>query len=205
MNLKYYIAKGLKIVLNPPALINCRIDKTARVCSRSELSNVSIGKYSYVGNQCFIVNTDIGKFCSIADKCCMGANEHPLEYISTSPVFCGIKNIMKKNFSSHPLPAAKKIVIGNDVWIGAGVYIKGGVTISDGAVIGMGSVVTKDVGPYEIWAGNPARPIRKRFSDEQIEELKKVCWWNWEDDTIEKAAVDFNSVKEFLDVVKARQ
>ena len=71
------------------------------------------------------------------------------------------------------------------------------VTIGDGAVIGGGSVVTKDVGPYEIWAGNPARFIRKRFDDETIEKLLKIKWWDWSDEQLKKAGKYFSDVKDF--------
>lgn len=74
----------------------------------------------------------------------------------------------------------------------------GGVTIGDGAVIGAGSIVTKDVGPYEIWAGNPARFIRKRFDDETIEKLLESQWWNWDDTKLEEMGLYFVNVKNFI-------
>lgn len=86
----------------------------------------------------------------------------------------------------------------NDVWIGSHVLIKSGVTISDGAVIGMGSVVTHDVGPYEIWAGNPARMIRKRFNDGTVENLKQIKWWNWNEEKIKEYAAYFSDSNEFI-------
>ena len=76
--------------------------------------------------------------------------------------------------------------------------IKAGVKIGDGAVIGMGSIVTHDVGAYEIWVGNPARLIRKRFDEETINELMKTKWWEWEDQSIEKYAEDFTSPESFV-------
>ena len=75
--------------------------------------------------------------------------------------------------------------------------IKAGLTIGDGAIIGMGSVVTKDVGPYEIWAGNPAKMIRKRFDIDKINKMLEIKWWNWEDEEIEKYAKTFNDIDEF--------
>ena len=77
-------------------------------------------------------------------------------------------------------------------------YHPGGVTIGDGAVIGAGSIVTKDVGPYEIWAGNPARFIRKRFDDETIEKLLESQWWNWDDTKLEEMGLYFVNVKNFI-------
>lgn len=192
MDFKYILAKAMKRILNPPALNKCSIDKTSRVCSRSELTRVSMGKYSYVGNFCFLVNAKIGSFCSIADRCCIGGAAHPTSRVSTSPVFHDGSNIMRKNFAAFPSLKTPETVIANDVWIGMGCYIKAGVTIGNGAVIGMGSVVTHDVPPYEIWAGNPAHFIRKRFDEEKIEALMKMQWWDFPEEQLKRFAPFFD-------------
>ena len=139
--MKFTIAKGMKIILNPPALNSCHIDKTSKICARSEWTNCSIDRYSYVGYQNFMVNVKIGAFCSIADRCAIGGAMHPMKFVSTSPVFHEGKNILRINFSNHIIKSTPEIEIENDVWIGQGVYIKAGSKISTGAVIGMGSVV----------------------------------------------------------------
>ena len=194
----FYISKFLKIVLNPPSIRKSNVDKTSRICSASELTNVCVGKYSYIGHRCFIVNTSIGSFCSIADRCCIGGATHPLDRVSSSPVFHSGKNILKKNFSNFPAIETPETIIGNDVWIGMGCFIKSGVTIGDGAVLGMGSVLTKDIPPYEIWAGNPARKIRNRFEKDKVERLLHIQWWNFDDDLLAKKANNFDDVDEFL-------
>ena len=89
-------------------------------------------------------------------------------------------------------------MIGNDVWIGSKCLIKSGVIIGDGAIIGMGSVVTHNVPPYEIWAGNPARRIRSRFDEETIRILLSVKWWNWDEKKLSELGDIFNSRDEFL-------
>lgn len=198
MDLKLLIAKGLKIILNPPALRNCKIDRTSKVCSRSELNNVSIERYSYVGNNCFMVNANIGSFCSIADHCCIGGAMHPMERVSMSPVFHEGQNVLNKNFSFFPQIPTSKTIIENDIWLGMGCYIKAGITIHSGAVIGMGSVVTHDIPAYEIWAGNPAKLIRKRFSEEVIAELLKIKWWDWPQDKIEQYSNCYDKPEEFI-------
>ena len=198
MNIKCLLAKGLKIVLNPPALNACVIDKTSKICSRSELTKCSIGRYSYVGYQNFMVNVSIGSFCSIADRCSIGGAMHPMDYVSTSPIFHEGVNVLQKNFSKHSMPKTPRTVIENDVWIGQGVFIKAGVTVCTGAVIGMGAVVTHDVGPYEIWAGNPARLIRKRFNDELVQRLLDSKWWELGDDELSVYANYFNDPESFL-------
>lgn len=128
----------------------------------------------------------IGKFCSIAAgaKFMMGGNQgHNYRWIASYPL---------DNFDEEPSPLPKAhqfkgdTVIGNDVWIGAESMIMPGVHIADGAVIAARAVVTKNVGPYEIWGGNPARLIKKRFSDEDIAKLLEIKWWDWDLETLKK-------------------
>ena len=199
MNLKYLIAKGLKILLNPPALNNCSIDKTAHVCSRSELTNVHLGRYSYIGNQCFLVNVEIGSFCSIADRCCMGGATHPIDRVSSSPVFHNGRNVLRKNFSDAESIRTPVTTIENDVWIGMGSYVKAGVTIHNGAVIGMGSIVTKDVPSYEIWAGNPARKIGERFDKNISKLVESSKWWECSEEELSEVACLFEDVERFVE------
>lgn len=120
---------------------------------------------------------EIGKFCSIAEHVTifMGGYHDP-HSISTYPFNAAYPNITGKSILIDK-PNTK---IGNDVWIGAGAIIMAGVTIGDGAIIAAGSVVTKSVGPYEVVGGNPARFIAKRFSDEIIDKLLEIKWWDWE-------------------------
>jgi len=195
---KYLISKLLKKTLNIPAIKNCEIDVTSRVCSASDVTNSTMGRYSYIGSYCSVINTNIGSFCSIADHCVIGGAAHSLDWVSTSPVFNSGKNIMHKNFSESNFEPFKNTVICNDVWIGSNSLIKSGVRIGNGAVVGMGSVVTKDVEPYTIVAGNPAKVIRKRFDSVTIEKLNKINWWNWENDKISEMATYFNNIDLFL-------
>lgn len=178
------------------------VDKTAAICSGVRFYRGKLGKYSYIGNNSFVSDTDIGNFTSISTDCYIGGTSHPTDWVSTSPVFHKWENIMKKNFARHEFEIFKRTTIGNDVWIGNRVMIKAGVKIADGAVVGMGSIVTKDIGPYEIWAGNPAKLIRKRFDDETINKLMKMEWWKWENQRIEKYAQDFTSPKNLMRVLE---
>ncbi len=178
------------------------VDKTAAICTGVRFYRGKLGRYSYIGNNSFVCDTDIGNFTSISTDCYIGGTTHPTDWVSTSPVFHRWENIMKKNFSRHEFEIFKKTTIGNDVWIGNRVIIKAGVKIADGAVVGMGSIVTKDIGPYEIWAGNPAKMIRKRFDDGTIDKLMKTKWWRWEDQRIEKYAQNFTSPKSLIRVLE---
>lgn len=146
--------------------------------------NFIIGEYTY--GIPHIINADkqyklvIGKFCSIASEVIiMLCANHRIDWPTTYPLGL-IKGISSKNYNT----SKGDIVIGNDVWIGSRAIIMSGVKIGNGAVIGAGSVVTKDVQPYEIVAGNPARHIRFRFSPEQIERLQIMGWWDWSVDKI---------------------
>lgn len=195
--LEYYWSKFLKKI-RMRAFINVDIDKRSKVCSGSQLVNVKMGKYSDIGYDCTIINTEIGAFCSLGANIIIGGAPHTIDWVSTSPVFNENKDHLPKKFSYHKFSLTSRTIIGNDVWIGNNVLIKADLTIGDGAVIGMGSVVTKNIGPYEIWAGNPAKLIRKRFEEDRIAALLKTRWWDWDDKEIEARGHLFNDVESFL-------
>ena len=186
---KYLFARLLN--RRPVAVKNSIVHPKAKLGDGAQFVNSKIGKYSYLYDSS-ATETEIGAFCSIARGCVIGGGSHPTNWVSTSPVFYKGRNVLKTNFSQNNYEEYKKTVIGNDVWIGSGCFIKSGVTIGDGAVIGMGSVVTHDVPPYEIWAGNPARFIKKRFDDETIRELLELGWWNMSQQELESAGDLFN-------------
>ena len=195
VNPGFFINKFLRLI-NRPALRNCDIDKTAKVGTGSNCIGVKMGRYSYMGKNNSVSNTQIGSFCSIASYCAIGGGAHPLDVVSTSPVFYEGKNGFSKHFSNIPVEINKEVVIGNDVWIGEAVFINDGVKIGTGAVIGAHSVVTKDVDPYSIVAGVPAKEIRKRFDDETIEKLLDSKWWEWPEEKLSR--IDFSNSKQFL-------
>ena len=129
---------------------------------------------------------DIGAYCSFA----VGAEflvggGHRTDWISTHPfrVRWGLPGAYE---DGHPAPAGD-IVVGNDVWVGMSASILSGVQIGDGAVIGARAVVAKDVRPYAVVVGNPAREVRRRFSDEQVEALLRIGWWSWPADRTREA------------------
>lgn len=151
----------------------------------------SIGEYTY-GNPTVLFENDsatlsIGKFCSISSDVTifLGGN-HRYDWNTTYP-FNAFKEEFPfaKEIKGHPSTNGD-VTIGNDVWIGQGVTIMSGITIGNGAILATNSVVTKAVGPYEIWGGNPCKLIRKRFDDEKIESLEKIKWWEKDLSFIEK-------------------
>lgn len=197
MNLKFLYAKLMK-KLRGACIRDSRVEKTAKIYSGTDFVKSSVGRYTYVGYDCHIDRTDIGAFCSFSDHIFTGGAEHPMEWASTSPMFIDITGSgVAKRFSKHPYEMIKRTRIGNDVWVGHGVVVKGGVTVSDGAVIGAGAVVTKDVPPYSIVAGIPAKVIGYRFDQETIALLLKSAWWNLTDAQIASLAPHVKNPKEF--------
>lgn len=193
-----YIWNRILNKLRGSAILNATIHCSAKVEAGSQFVNSTMGRYSYCGYNCKIINCNIGAFCSVADGTIIGGARHPMEWTSTSPVFYAGRDSVRKKFAEYERPEERITTIGNDVWIGDRTIIKAGVTIGNGAVIGMGSVVTKDVPPYEIWAGNPARMIRKRFDEETIRDLLASHWWDSPDSVLEEHAQHIRNPKEFL-------
>lgn len=198
-SLSYIVSKLLRKILNPPAINHSRIDKTAKVDIGCSVSYSIMGRYSYIGEYTSLSKVKVGSFTSISSGCAIGGGSHPMHWVSTSPIFNSSRSILRKNFSKNNFNTHEDTLIGNDVWIGSNCLIKSGIKIGDGAVIGMGSVVTHDVGPYEVWCGNPARCIKKRFDDKTIELLIEKKWWDWEEKKLIKIADRFNDMKSFME------
>ena len=180
------------------------VDAYSRLLAQQREGIVQIGLYSYGTPEIFVYEGDsnkvkIGKFCSIANdvKIFVGGN-HRVDWISTYP-FRIMFNLPGQYKDGHP-SSKGDVVIGNDVWIGRGTTILSGVNIGDGSVIGAYSVVTKNVPPYSIVAGNPARIIKKRFDDKVISILLKIKWWDWPIEKIMEEIVYLNSdkIEEFI-------
>lgn len=180
LSLGYLYTKALKKIRGA-ALKGATIHPSSKVESGSSVVDSVFDRHSFCGYDCTIVACDVGAFCSIASGVVIGGARHPIEYVSTSPVFLSHKDSVKKKYSRHVYSWNPRTRVGNDVWIGERALIKSGVTIGDGAVIGMGSVVTKDVPPYTIVAGNPARIVRPRFSQDVTDALLRLQWWKLPD------------------------
>lgn len=141
----------------------------------------------------------IGAYCSFAVGVeLFVGGEHRTDWVSTYP-FRVRWNLPGKYEDGHPRPS-EDTVIGNDVWVGTGALILSGVNIGDGAVIGARAVVASDVRPYAVVAGNPAREIRRRFTDEQVDALLRIAWWNWPEPRVREAVSELNggSLDQFI-------
>ena len=190
----HYIKGMVKNLFNPKisnisfVSANNRIDPRAVIYRMVKMKSSSIGRYSYVGNDTDVECADIGQFCSISDHCRIGMGGHTLSHISSCPLFTQRINGCQEQWVDQDIHAVeeKRAVLGNDVWVGSHVLINGGVTVGHGAVIGAGAVVVKDVPPYAIVGGVPAKVIRYRFSPEIIEKLLELQWWNLPDETLKE-------------------
>jgi len=169
--------------------------------SLSKSMGIKMGDCSHIGKNAtcyFPQEVVIGKYCAIAEEV----------------IFCGKMNYPwvanRNSVNSYPLGVQwggetnvgvnrGKIEIGNDVWIGYRATILDGVKIGDGAIVGLGALVAKDVPPYAVVVGNPARIAHYRFSNKQIESLLKIKWWDWDIKTIKKRREDFNNVNRFIE------
>jgi acetyltransferase-like isoleucine patch superfamily enzyme len=169
---------------------------------------MSFGKYTYGNPNIHFKNDDaklvVGKFCSFASNIniYLGGN-HNTNWVTTYP-FGHIHTNTFNSFNGKGHPSTKgDVIIGNDVWIGSNVTIMSGITIGDGAVIANNSHVIKNVEPYSLVGGNPAKFIKYRFTQEQIKKLLEINWWNWEDDKINKfiPLLCNNNIDEFINSV----
>jgi virginiamycin A acetyltransferase len=163
----------------------------------AELANaVRMDEYSYVNCGAIVASGRIGRFCSIGPYAIIGMPDHPTNYPATSPMLYGSRNIFGRPCSWNDFPSPP--VIGSDVWIGAHAFVKQGVRIGHGAIVGASAVVTRDVPPYAIVAGVPARVIRYRFAPEIVEELLRSCWWELDTRALESRAAEFDRVLDCL-------
>jgi acetyltransferase-like isoleucine patch superfamily enzyme len=177
--------------------INARskIAENTHLFGNSIINNSKISPYTYIGKNCIIQNSNIGKFCSIANDVLIGLGKHPINNFSTSPIFYRINNPLNIKLvdTNSDFMEYQPVEIQNDVWIGARAIVLDGLKIGHGAVIAANSVVTKDVPCYAIVGGVPAKIIKYRFSDIQIEKLIQSEWWNWDILSIKQHIQELNN------------
>lgn len=158
------------------------VSRKAKIWDRCVLYHSSVDDYSYIGQDARLIYAHVGKFCSLAGDGSYGMGTHSLNHISTSSIFTAKRNGTRISWTkTSSFEEYKEIHIGNDVWIGTRVLIMGGVKIGNGAVVAAGAVVTKDVPPYAIVGGVPARIIKYRFSEDVIQKLESSKWWLLDD------------------------
>lgn len=176
----------------------CEIGRGARIL------NSAFGDYSYCDRFADIANTTVGKFANIAAMTRIGPTDHPMttaslhHFLYRSEYYWDDTGRDEGFFARR---AARRTGIGHDTWIGHGAIIKPDVNVGLGAIVGAGAVVTRDVPPWTVVAGNPARLLRRRFSEETGARLERLAWWDWDHDRLRVALPDFRalSAEDFLD------
>lgn len=192
---------------------SCLLEGNNRFSRETKLFNCRVGRGTYFNVGTELRNVHIGRYCSIGCNVKAIVGRHPTtEFVSTHPAFYSVKKqagftyVNKSKFEEYLwVDSSYSIRIGNDVWIGTDAKIMGGITIGNGAIIAAGAVVTKDVPPYAIVGGVPARLIKYRFEDSQIDRLLSVNWWDESEEWITEFADKFEKIDEFLAEVERRK
>lgn len=186
-----------KPVIDPTAVvIDTRLGRWTDVGARTTLTETLLGDYSYVMSDCQAIYSEIGKFCSIASHSRINPSNHPI-WRATSHHFTYRTKFYAFGEDQEDIfqwRRANRVVLGHDVWIGHGATVLPGVKVGTGAVVGAGAVVTKEVQPYTIVAGVPARMIRRRVSEEVEAALLRIEWWHWSHDQLREALDDFRKL-----------
>lgn len=173
------------IIGNHAIVIKSFLESNISINRQNYILNSKIGRYTYTGIGTSIRTAEIGRFCSLAWNVSVGGGNHDFEHVTTSPLWRfrmldegdmnhGANKELNKRYDDFG-----SCVVGHDVWIATNAVVLRGVKVGNGAVIGAGAVVTKDVEPYSIVAGVPAKKIKMRFDDKIIEALEEIQWWNW--------------------------
>jgi phosphonate metabolism protein (transferase hexapeptide repeat family) len=172
------------------------IGRCCEVLGDTEIEYSELGDYSYLGPGCMVADAQIGRFCAIAAQVRIGAPNHPLDRPSQHRfTYCPeyYTATAQRDRTFFKQRRDDRVVIGNDVWIGHAVIVMPGVEVGDGAVLAAGAVVTRDVAPYTIVGGVPAKQIRERFNREIAAQLSEIAWWDWPAETIWQRLPEFQS------------
>ena len=180
------------------------LGRYTEIGTRTSLTEVALGDYAYVMSDCEIIYANIGKFCSIAAHVRIHPVNHPMQRASQSHFTYRAADYFEGESHEEGFfdwRRAQRVEIGNDVWVGHAAIVLAGRKVGTGAVLAAGAVVTKNVAPYTIVGGNPARLLKRRFSEAIGDRLERLAWWDWSHDQLRQALPDFQSlpIEAFLD------
>ena len=180
--------------------VRCKFGIYNRLYPEVILHNVSLGDFTYVAEKSRLMNTEIGKFSCIGPEVIAGLGVHPSrDFVSTHPIFFStIKQVQISFVSDSYFDEYIPITIGHDVWIGARALIMDGVSIGDGAIVAAGAVVARDVPAYAVVGGVPAKILRYRFDQSEIDYLRDFKWWDKDVNWLRDNALKFHNVHEFM-------
>jgi len=186
--------------------LDTKVNVGVKIFRNAQISNSNIFSFSYIGRSSIFSNTNIGSFCSIGEYVICGLGSHPTHFASTYPGFY-TKSASGASYFGYSTQYVDNlnVLIGNDVWIGTRSIILGGITIGTGAVIAAGALVTRDVPPYAIVAGVPARIVKYRFEDHIIKSLLNSEWWKKDIELIKKASKFIYDPILFIDIILSNQ
>lgn len=183
-------------------VIHSSVGDWASVGPYNKIIEASIGEYTYTMDDVTINYAEIGRFTSIASHVCINPVQHPMQRVTQHHMTYRRIDYRMSETDDEELfhwRRTNRVTIGHDVWIGHGAIVMKGVTIGTGSVVGSGSVVTKDVEPYSIVVGNPARPIKTRFPQDIVRQLLEIAWWDWPQELIEERFAELNDVHRFIE------
>lgn len=193
------------IISSSANITESKLNNNIAIYDNTIVNNCHIGRHTYIQKNSRIFNADIGNFCSIASNVSIAPGLHFRSGISTHPSFYLKNNPLTMTFSEEDtFETFRKVVIGHDVWIGENAIIMDGITVGTGAIIAAASVVTKNVEPYSIVAGAPAKVINFRFKDHQISDLLDSKWWDLPNNWLKDNHKLMSNPEEFIKKIKLR-
>jgi len=201
------LAKEDRILSEEPTVMptawvkECTLGRYTEVADQANLTESVLGDYSYVMERCDIIYTDIGKFVNIASEVRINPGNHPMEWVSQHHFLYRLRRYGFGHEDNHPFfnwRRLQRVTVGHDTWIGHKAIILPGVRLGNGAVVAAGAVVTKDVPPYTVVAGVPAKPVRQRFPEAIWRSLEKICWWDWDHETLGERLEHFYDIRRFI-------
>lgn len=196
-------AVGPEPVIHETARIRDSVlGKWVHIGAGTSIVESTVGDYTYLVDSCQVIYTQIGKFCSIASHVRLNPGNHPLWRVTSHHMTYrrrayGLGDVDDKEFFDWRRDHAVKL--GHDVWIGHAAVICAGVTIGNGAAIGAGAIVTKDVAPYTVVGGVPAKPIKERFPRDVWERIERIAWWDWSREQLEERIDDLTDLDRFFE------